>query len=76
MKQQTRARKARAKLWESIAPELHQSSPEDIKNEQPRDVNAELLAALKDAVEIIEGVGLDASVQRAAIAKATMEDSQ
>ena len=76
MKRQTKARKARAKLWEGIAHELHQSSLEDIKNEQPRDVNAELLAALKDAVEIIEGTGLDASVQRAAIAKATMEDSQ
>jgi len=30
----------------------------------------ELLEALKDAIEIIEGTGLDASIQRAAIAKA------
>lgn len=30
-----------------------------------------LLAALREAVEIIEGTGLDASVQRDAIAKAT-----
>ena len=34
----------------------------------------DLLEALKDAVEIIESTGLDASVQRAAIAKATGED--
>ena len=31
----------------------------------------DLLEALKDAVEIIEGTGLDAGVQRAAIVKAT-----
>lgn len=31
----------------------------------------QLLAALRDAVEIIEGTGLDASLHRAAIAKAT-----
>lgn len=31
----------------------------------------DLLVALREAVEIIEGTGLDASVQRAAIAKAT-----
>jgi hypothetical protein len=37
-------------------------------------VNAELLEALKNAIEIIEGTGLDASIQRAAIAKATEED--
>ena len=34
----------------------------------------ELLEALKNAIEIIEGTGLDASIQRAAIAKATGED--
>ena len=31
----------------------------------------DLLHALRDAVEILEGTGLDASIQRAAIAKAT-----
>ena len=31
----------------------------------------DLLAALRDAVEIIEGTGLDASIQRAVIAKFT-----
>jgi hypothetical protein len=31
----------------------------------------ELLEALKNAIEIIEGTGLDASIQRAAITKAT-----
>jgi hypothetical protein len=34
----------------------------------------ELLEALKNAIEIIEGTGLDASIQRAAIVKATEED--
>jgi len=34
----------------------------------------ELLEALKDAIEIIEGTGLDASIQRAAIAKATGQE--
>jgi hypothetical protein len=33
----------------------------------------ELLEALKNAIEIIEGTGLDASIQRAAITKATGE---
>jgi len=33
----------------------------------------ELEAALREAIEIIEGTGLDASIQRAAIAKATGE---
>lgn len=33
----------------------------------------DLLAALREAIEIIEGTGLDASPQRAAIAKATGE---
>jgi len=34
----------------------------------------ELLEALKDAIEIIEGTGLDASPQRAAITKATGQE--
>jgi hypothetical protein len=34
----------------------------------------ELLEALKNAIEIIEGTGLDASIQCAAIAKATVGD--
>ena len=33
----------------------------------------DLLHALRDALEIIEGTGLDASIQRAALAKATGE---
>ena len=38
--------------------------------EVEREENKRLCAALRDAVEIIEGTGLDASIQRAAIAKA------
>ena len=57
--------------------EFHPTEEENRRNQYNARLIAaapDLLEALKDAVEIIEGTGLDASVQRAAIAKATGED--
>jgi hypothetical protein len=48
-----------------------------MRDQQIRDLESrisELELLLREAIEIIEGTGLDASIQRAAIAKATGQE--
>jgi hypothetical protein len=69
----TRLEQGGTTLYSICSVTLGWNDAEDAANARLIAAAPELLEALKDAIEIIEGTGLDASIQRAAIAKATGE---
>jgi hypothetical protein len=69
----TRLEQGGTTLYSICSVTLGWNDAEDAANARLIAAAPELLEAIKDAIEIIEGTGLDASIQRAAIAKATGE---